>query len=204
MDDEFDDFIDELKKYFKIDSDYFDIDFLFMPDSEIGLKKDIDNKKFKAFKISYHFETGMKKPEVRIEGNIDYNEIKDYLKNVDLSKYPQLKKNLNIKSKKEIDAGKLSLEFHESEVDIDYLEPYIEIMDNNNFFEILLEIPGMNEDDVRINISEDHTQLLFIAEKKNRKYKKSITIPFKCSKENCLLNVNNGIAIIRVSKKINN
>ncbi|MFX1600126.1 MAG: hypothetical protein ACFFB6_05970, partial [Promethearchaeota archaeon] len=76
MRDEFDDIIDEIKKYFKIDSDKFDVDFLFIPESESNINLKPKNEKIKGFKISYHFETGMEKPEIRIEGNIDDKRIR--------------------------------------------------------------------------------------------------------------------------------
>ena len=37
MSDEFDDFFDRIRKYFKLDSDMFDVDFLFLPDKSKNL-----------------------------------------------------------------------------------------------------------------------------------------------------------------------
>ena len=52
----------------------------------------------------------MDKPEINVESNLDNKNIREYLRNIDLSKVPKLKDLYNSPSKKEIDASKLSLE----------------------------------------------------------------------------------------------
>lgn len=201
MRDDFDDFIDEIKKKFKIDSDKFDVDFLFLPESDNDPERIFEDKKIKGFKILYHFKTGMDKPEIKVEGNIDNKKLQDYLKNIDLTKYPSLKDLLDIKHKKEIDDGTLSLEFHEQDKDIYFLEPYTEITDYENSSEILLEIPGMDEDNIIISFNNKGNKLIFTAENRNRRYMKNIHLSFISSEKDLELEVNNGIAIIKVSKR---
>ena len=200
--DDFDDFIDNIKKYFKIDSDIFDVDFLFLPESEMYKERIFNDKKVKGFKISFHYETGMDKPEIKLEGNIDDNKLQDYLKNIDITKYPKLKDLFDISHKKEIDAGELSLEFHEQIKDIDFLEPDTEIIDSIDCLEIVFEIPGMDKDNVNISFNDQRNELIFNAENKNRKYMKHIPLPFKSSKKDVQIEVNNGIANIKLSKHI--
>ena len=200
MSDDFDDIIDEIRRYFKLDSDIFDVDFLFIPESESDSDLKPKDKKIKGFKISYHFETGMEKPEIRIEGNIDDNKIREYLENVNLSKYPTLKKLFETKSIEEIDANKLSLDFSEKDNDLSILEPNTEINDYKDYTEIIFDIPGMREEDVMIDISEGGTKLIFNAENINRKYMKNVYLPFKTSAENYEMEVKNGLAIIIVKK----
>lgn len=200
--DEFDDFIDDLKKYFNLDTDIFDIDFLFLPESDFNLERKLDDKKVRGFKISYHFETGMDKPEIKVEGNIDNKKIREFLKNTDITKNPKLKDMFNLKSKKEIDASKLSLDYNEGDKDLYFLEPYTEIYDNKDFTEIVLEIPGMDKDDVNVSFNDEGTKLTLIAENKNRRYIKSLQLPFKSSNDYYEIEVNNGIAILKVRKAI--
>jgi len=203
--DDFEDFIDRIKKYFKLDSDMFDVDFLFVPESEMNLKRNPNDDKVKGFKISYHFESGMDKPEIKIEGNLEDKNIRDYLKNVDLSKAPKLHDLYNSQSKKEIDASKLSLESSlkkEGDVGPYVLEPYVEICENERFCEILIEIPGMDKDNINIRIEDKGRKLIFTAENEKRKYMKSVNLPFKSSETECEIEVNNGIAIIKVSEAI--
>jgi HSP20 family molecular chaperone IbpA len=195
-----DDFIDKIKKYFKIDSDKFDVDFLFIPESEKGLDLKPKFDKSKGFKISYHFETGMEKPEIRFEGNFDDKRIREYFKNIDLLKSPNLKKIFETTSIEEIDASELSLEISEFGTNNAILEPHTEINDYQDFTEILLEVPGLSEEDIVIDIKERGTKLIFKAEGNNRKYNKSVYLPFKSSNNDYELEVKNGLAIIKVKK----
>ncbi|MFX1418596.1 MAG: hypothetical protein ACFE9N_06720 [Promethearchaeota archaeon] len=200
MPDEFDDFIDEIKKRFNLNSDMFDVDFLFIPESDSNPELNPFNRKIKSFKISYHFESGMEKPEIKIEGNIDDHKIREYLANVDLSKYPTLKKMFKTESIEEIDANKLSLDFSEQESNLSILEPHTEINDYKDYSEIILDIPGMSEEDIKIDISEGGTQLIFNAENKGRRYNKNIYLPFKTTTKSYELEVKNGLGIIIVKK----
>ncbi len=198
--DDFDDIIDEISKHFKLDSDVFDVDFLFIPESKNNFGLQPENKNIKGFKVSYHFESGMEKPEIKLEGNVDEKRIRELLKNMDISKYPPLKKMLESKSMKEYDANVLSLESHEQEEDLYILEPHVEINDYNDYTEIVLEIPGMSEEDVKINFTDGGNQLIFKAENENRKFMKTFHLPFISSPKDYELEVKNGLAII-VAKK---
>ncbi len=200
MSDDFDDFIDKIKKNFKIDSDIFDIDFLFIPESKnnLGIKPEKEN--MKGFKVSYHFESGMDKPEIKVEGNIDENRIRELLKGMDISKYPKLKNMFNAKSVNEYDANMLSLETQEHKENFEYLEPLVEINDYKDCSEIIFEIPGMSEEDIKIDINDGGDQLTIKAENKNRKYMKTIQLPFISSLKECDTEVKNGLAIILVKK----
>ncbi|MFX1379426.1 MAG: hypothetical protein ACFFA4_10070 [Promethearchaeota archaeon] len=200
MSDEFDDIIDALRKYFKLDTDVFDVDFLFIPESKNNLKVNPKDNKAEGFKISYHFETGMKNPEFKIEGNIDDKKIREYLRNIDLSKYQPLEKRFESSSKQEFDVDQLSLDFTGQEDDIIILEPLIEINEKKEYLEIILEIPGINEEDAKINISEKGTKLIFNAENNIRRYKKTIDLPFKTCVGNYEMEVKNGLGIITVKK----
>ncbi len=200
MPDEFDDIIDAIKKYFKIDSDIFDVDFLFIPESENNLNLKLKDYKTNGFKISYHFESGMKKPEFKIEGNIDDKKIREFLKNIDLSKYPTLEKRFETSSMEEFDASQLSLDFTRHEEDSAVLEPSTEINDYKEYSEIIFDIPGVSEEDIMININEKGTRILFNAENSIKRYEKTVNLPFKTSVDNYEMEVKNGLAIIKVKK----
>jgi HSP20 family molecular chaperone IbpA len=198
--DEFDDIIDAIKKYFKIDSDIFDVDFLFIPESKNNLNLESQDNMEKGFKISYHFETGMNKPEFKIEGNVDDKKIRELLKNIDLSKYPTLEKRFETRIVEEIDVDQLSLDLTSQEEDLTILEPLAEINDYKEHSEIIFDIPGINKEDILINLSDKGTRLIFIAENTIKRYKKMISLPFKTSIDNYEMEVKNGLAIIHVKK----
>ncbi|MFX1376393.1 MAG: hypothetical protein ACFFA0_11305 [Promethearchaeota archaeon] len=205
MRDDFDDFFDRLKKYFKLDTDMFDVDFLFIPESNINFDKSPNDEKVKSFKISYHFESGMDKPEIKFEGNMDDKNIREYLKNVDVSKIPKLNKIYKSQSKKEIDANSLSLETFPKQFEEggkNFVEPYTEICDNEGFSEILIEIPGMGEDNVNFAFEDKGKKIIFMAENEKHKYRKVIPLLFSSSEKECKLEVNNGIAILKILKKV--
>jgi HSP20 family molecular chaperone IbpA len=198
--DEFDDIIDAIKKIFKIDSDIFDVDFFFIPESENKLDLIPKNNKTKGFKISYHFESDMKEPEFKIEGNLDDKKIRELLKNIDLSKYPTLSKRFRNRSIGEIDVSQLSLDFNRQEEEKRVLEPLIEINDCKEYYEIIFDIPGVNEEDIKIKINEKGTNLIFNAENAIRKYEKTVYLPSKTSIDNYKMEVKNGLAIIYLNK----
>lgn len=205
MSDDFEDFIDRIKKYFKLDSDIFDIDFIFVPESDINLNKNPNNKNVKGFKISYHYEPGIDNPEVKVESNVDPKNIHEYLKNVDISKIPRLNDMYKSQFSQEIDANTLSLDtsFKKNEEgDRNNIEPYTEIYDNEGFSEILIEIPGMDEKDVHIKFEERGKRIIFTAENEKHKYIKTILLPFRSSEFEYEMEVNNGIAMIKVSNPI--
>ena len=85
--DDYDDIIDQLKKFFNFDSKLFDMDFFIFP--EMSKQLDPKRKRSKGYKISYHFETGMDEPEIKIEGDIDEKELNQYLKGYDFGKDPR-------------------------------------------------------------------------------------------------------------------
>ena len=64
--------------------------------------------------------------------------------------------------------------------------------------EVLLEIPGMNIENVEITFRNNGKNLIFIAQNEVRTYKKTIPLPFKSSESDYEIEVNNGIAIIKV------
>ncbi|HDZ18278.1 hypothetical protein LCGC14_0590810 [marine sediment metagenome] len=204
MSDDFDEIIDEFKKMFNVDSDAFEVDFLFIPESGIDLKSDRNEENVRGFKISYHFETGMEKPEIKIEGIIDKKKVREQLKGIDLDKYPNLKNILGSKAVNEIDASNLSLDFSPEENVSSILEPYTEISDKGDYSEIILEIPGIKQENVQLEFNEYGNQVKFTAENGDRRYSKIIYLPFKSSKVDCELEVNNGIAILKASKTKSN
>ncbi|HEC37881.1 MAG TPA: hypothetical protein ENI29_06565 [bacterium] len=204
MSDDFDEIFDEFKKMFNVDSDIFEVDFLFIPESGIDLKSNRTGKNIKGFKVSYHFEAGMEKPDIKIEGIIDEKKIREQLKGIDLNKYPNLKNILESRAVNEIDVTSLSMDFPLEKNVSPTSEPYTEIIDKKDYSEIILEIPGMEQDDIQLEFNENRNQLKFTVENGERRYSKIIFLPFKSSKVDCELEVNNGIAILKASKTKSN
>jgi len=198
-----DDFFKKMKKHFNFESDMFDMDFFLMPEGSNFNPNDIKEDELKkGYKISYHYEKGMDKPEINIEGDLDNEKLNDYLKKFNLNQFPQGHQHAHLPGPSLIDAEDLSLEPYEAEPTEKPLvyEPFAEVNDFDNFSEIIMEAPGITKDDAIITFSNDGGALSFSARNGNRKYFKTIHIPFKSTANSYSLGVNNGIATIKVFK----
>ncbi|TFG14204.1 MAG: hypothetical protein EU535_03695 [Promethearchaeota archaeon] len=195
--DDYDDIVDKLKKFFNFDSKLFDVDFFIFP--EINKPIDPKNKKSKGFKISYHFEKGMDKPEIRIEGDVDEKELHEYLNNIK-NKNPNFKILKRGNRNNIINANELTLEQKREFKQSKRLEPYTEVNDCSEFTEIICEVPGIEKQNINLTFYDNENKITIIAHTTNRKYHKDIFLPFRPSSEDYSLDVNNGIAILRLWK----
>jgi len=202
---DFDDIIDRIKKFFNFKSDMFDVDVLVFPEPTEDVNLKFGDESAEGFKVSYHFETGMEKPEIKIEGDFDERKLHDYLKHFNLDQNVPIQENFPYIQKNVVDAGMLSLDDLHDE---DYLleeepsyvfEPETEINDFDYFTEIILEVPGIEEEDIFVSFNDDGTKMTVLAQNEKRKYQKDIHLPFKASENNYTLKVKNGLAILRVN-----
>jgi HSP20 family molecular chaperone IbpA len=177
------------------------MDFYIFPESDLGKKiglNDLQDNKNKGIKISYHFEPGMDEPEVKIESDIDKDKIKEYLKGLNSKNHSNLRKFMKTPSKsnkKYIDAEQLSLDNSKKKKE---REPLTEVHDYANYTEIILEVPGIREEDVEIEITNDGKTFEFSAENENSRYVKMLPLTFRIRDPDYSINVNNGIAIIKI------
>ena len=198
----YEDILEKFKEYFKIDPNLSDVVFLFIPEPIKNNVMDQDSNT-KGFKVSYHFESGMDKPEIKFEGNIDEKKMHEYLKKINMQQNPHFKlmrKDQN--QPKEMDASIFSLEPCYEEDENCSPEPYTEIQYLENGVEIILEVPGVEKGHVILSLSNDGRKLKIIAKNQIRNFEKEIKLPFKSSLEGHVMDINNGIASIIIKKKI--
>ena len=200
MTDDYDDFIEKIKKMLNINSDRFDIDLFFMPESDMKLPFNQDNENIKGFKVSYHFNEGMDKPEIRFEGNIDRKKLGEYLKNVDFSKHPQFKNLVKKGQSNIIDAKELYLEPCIDKDEECIIEPFSEMNANDDFIEIIIEMPGIEKGHILISSLESGNKVKITAENESRKFSKTFNLPYKVKVGDYSLDVNNGITTIILKK----
>ena len=198
--DDYDDIIGKLKKFFNFDSNLFDMDFFIFP--EMSKKLDPKKKRSKGYKISYHFETGMDEPEIKIEGDIDEKELNQYLKGYDFGKDPRFKVLKRPTRKELIDAKELSLEPTEQHEKSHITEPFIEVNDFTDFTQIIIELPGIEKGDIKLDLNNKGNKLIISAENQIRKYIKEVYLPFKTSLKNYNIEVNNGIATLKIWRSL--
>ncbi|MFX0031787.1 MAG: Hsp20/alpha crystallin family protein [Candidatus Hodarchaeota archaeon] len=194
--DEYDDFFEIIKKYLGINTDMFDVDFLFLP--EIG--SDPQSKEGAGFKVTYHFEAGMDRPEVRIEGDFDEKKLQDYFERINYSNYPNFKVISQKINKKEIDVKELQLDSVDNKSKA--IEPFTEIIECTDHIKIIIEAPGVDKSQLLLSLSEDGRSLRINAKSQFRKFLKTIHLPFKCSLDNYNLEIKNGIITLKLNKLI--
>ncbi len=196
-----DDLLDEIRKFFKINSDLFDVDFFIFPERDN--ENNPEKKMSKGFKISYHYDSELDKPEIKIEGDIDKKKLHEYLKNHNIDPNVKLKKLMPPSPKNDdgtIDAEELSLEPCIHTDDSCIIDPYTEIDESKNTYEIIFEVPGIQSEDIMLSFSDAEKKVILTAKNKDRNYSKDIKIPFKPSSKEYNLEVNNGIAILKFRK----
>ncbi|TFG18033.1 MAG: hypothetical protein EU531_01505 [Promethearchaeota archaeon] len=200
MTDEYDDFIEKIKKMLNIDSDRFDIDLFFMPEKNMKFPINQDKENMKGFKISYHFNKGMDKPEIRFEGDIDKEKLQEYLKNIDISRYPQFKDLIEKRQPNVIDAKELYLEPCIGKDETCIIEPFSEMNTTDDRVEILIEMPGIEKGHILISALEDGNKVKISAENESRKFLKTFDLPYKVKVGDYTMDVNNGITTIKFLK----
>ncbi|MFO7795947.1 MAG: hypothetical protein R6W84_07320 [Promethearchaeia archaeon] len=187
-DNNFDDIMDEIKKFFNLNSDPFDkflIEYFNSDDEEEGRNK-------KSFKISYNYETGMNEPDIRIEGDFNKDIMKDFFGKFE-NQIPKETKILN--------AHDIVFDPHEDNDSDIFREPISEINNHDNFTEILLEVPGISFGEISIHLNEIGDVLIFNAQNQNRNYYKEIDLSFVCTFNDTKIELKNGIATIILYKK---
>ena len=200
MSDDVDDFFEKVKNFFNLDTDIFDIDVFLFPEAFRNKEIDLEDDDMQGFKVSYHFETGMDEPDVKIEGNLDEKKLNEYIKRYNPENREQIREFVRPNMSNEIDASELTLEDHSNEGYSDIIEPYTEINDFDEFTEVIIDIPGIKRDDISINYNIDCTILSFYAQKDDQTYNKDIQLPYKSSKDDTSIEINNGIIILKVSR----
>ncbi len=190
-------FMKRFRDLFEGFSDFFDKDFGFSEFSEfpmINFDKDINfkNNNTKSYSISYHYQTGMNKPEIRVNGDVDDEMLSKFLKGIPkfITERPTIKKiSLVPESKEEIRELKASI------------EPYTEITDFEDQIEICLELPGVEKEDLKLNFDEKGEELTVEAKRDGRKFYKEIKLPIKLDIKDYTLELKNGIACLKFKRK---
>lgn len=204
MSDKFDEddneFFNHIKKFLRIDPDKFDFDIIFLPESELHNVHDLNDENFKAFKVNYHFEKGMDKPKINIEGDIDNEKLRKYFRNLNINNYPQFKPFIRKGKKKYLKNGSITLQPRE-EFKLENKDLYYELKSTSTGLEIILEAPGVEKGHVILSLSENKKDLKIIIKNMFKEFEKVINLPFESTLKNHNLEVNNGIITIQIKKK---
>ncbi|GAH72138.1 unnamed protein product, partial [marine sediment metagenome] len=127
----------------------------------------------------YHFESGMEKPEIKIEGDFDEKKLQEYFKKLNLSSYPQFKMLRKSGKKQVMNVGTLSLKpDFEREAFLEK-EPYYELNVYDDYAEIVIEIPGIEKGHIILSLSEDGRKLKILTESNFQNFEKELQLPFE-------------------------
>ncbi|MHA1234693.1 MAG: hypothetical protein ACTSQL_06360 [Promethearchaeota archaeon] len=200
-DDEYNDFFERIKEYLNLDQGAFDVDFLFLPEPNFGPKPIRNDDKFKGFKVTYHFESGMEKPEIKVEGNFDEKKLQEYIKRINLSKNSQLKRLNPSRDRQAIDVSTRSLHPYHEKGDSLEKDPYFEINLHENSADIIIEAPGIEKGHILLSLTEDGRTLRVSIEINFNNIDREIQLPFESTMDDHILEINNGIVTIIMRKK---
>jgi len=202
FDDDYNDFLERIKKFLKIDNGVFDVDFLFLPESNFDPNLNLQNKKVEGFKVTYHFESGMEKPEIKIEGDFDEKKLQEYFKKLNLSSYPQFRTLRKSGKRQGMDVGTLSLKPDFEREDFLKKEPYYELNIYDDYAEIVIELPGIEKGHIVLSLSEDGRKLKILTKSNFQNFEKELHLSFESTLKDHVVEVNNGIVSI-IMRKIN-
>ncbi len=87
----------------------------------------------------------------------------------------------------------------EGPVVYDEREPLTDIFDEKEEVVIIMEMPGIEEEDIKINLKENIIEVVAI--NKNRKYRKKLVLPTMTADEYPTTKYNNGVLEIRIKNK---
>ena len=77
-------------------------------------------------------------------------------------------------------------------------EPITDIFDEKDEIVVISEMPGIEENDLKIDLKEDILEISAVS--KNRTYRKELLLPVKASNQNLTHKFKNGILEIRIKK----
>jgi len=77
-------------------------------------------------------------------------------------------------------------------------EPITDIFDEKDEIVVIAEMPGIEENDLKIDLKEDILEISAVS--KNRTYRKELLLPVKASNQNLTHKFKNGILEIRIKK----
>ena len=173
---EFDDIFDEMRKMMKNPfKGFFDLDdFEPVMEEDQAIKEKRPKKKdnnTKSYSISYKYGTGMKEPEIKVEGDVDEKTLNDFLGSVknSLGELPFLESTPNLLE--EIRPSK------DSDSESGVIEPFTDIQNHEKGATLTLEMPGIGQEDVKVDIDKD--KVIISANHGNLNYRKQAQLGFK-------------------------
>ncbi len=84
---------------------------------------------------------------------------------------------------------------------VDEVEPLTDVIEEDDKIKVVVEIPGVEKDDIKIHINEDGHLLTIDAKGKDRKYRKEIKLPAAVDPAKAKASYKNGVLYIEMEKR---
>jgi HSP20 family molecular chaperone IbpA len=200
---EFDDIFDEFRKMMRnpfkgFFSDPFETEDSFFGEINLPENNEKDSRNptekkntkphTKSYSISYKFGTGMKEPEIHVNGDIDEEDLKNFM--------AQIPNGFGFPGVENIVAGGVPAAIGAPEKKADdegYLEPFTDLQTTKDGAQAVFEMPGIGAPDIQIKI--DGKVAIITASNGHSKYRKELMLDFKIKSEP-IIHANNGIITI--------
>lgn len=195
-DDIFDEFNKGLKIRFNLFDDLFDSNFdEDNEDLRQRVKKD-KNSKSKSYSISYKYSTGMKEPEIKVQGDVDEKTLHHFLQNIEHQfEFPKMNnKSVRLLNPHKGDSKENSMS---EDLEKDAQIPFSDVIENKHELIVTLEMPGISADQIKAEYTKSGISVY--GENGTKKYHKFIGLSFN-PKKSPLISTNNGIITLKIEK----
>jgi len=174
---EFDDMFKDIDETFEIRA----------PNTKSRKGKDGNSK---SYSISYKYQTGMKEPEIHVSGDASEKDVDRFLSGIQKRFGNHM---IGLSDKKPITIGMGS---GVEETD-GYKTPIMDIVEEKDYIELVLEMPGIGEKDLKIETEGKMVRIT--GENGDVKYKREVTLDFE-PKKKVKARENHGIITLTINK----
>lgn len=84
---------------------------------------------------------------------------------------------------------------------VDEIEPLTDVVEDDGKIRVVVEMPGVDKEDIKVRLSEDNKVLIISARGKDRKYYKEIPLPAPVDPNKTKASYRNGVLTIELEKK---
>jgi len=79
-------------------------------------------------------------------------------------------------------------------------EPLVDVFENDDEIIVVAEIPGVEKENIKVEVSDDKRRLIIRASDEKRKYYKEVELPAEVDPESAKANYKNGVLEVRLKK----
>ncbi len=83
------------------------------------------------------------------------------------------------------------------------IEPLTDVIEEDDKIRVIVDLPGVNKEDIKVTVTEDGRKLIISARGEDRKYYKEIDLPAPVDPEKAKATYRNGVLTVELEKKEN-